>query len=92
MLNFELKSKLVDVAFKQKSWGKLMPMATVPLELQISDRSRVYWEWWRFAGDGGWWRSGRRVEWEVGRRDGLLVFIDTFLFIQTQTAKIRKRS
>ena len=33
----ELKSKLVDVAFKQKSWGKLMPMATVPLELQISD-------------------------------------------------------
>ena len=33
----KLKSKLVDVAFKQKSWGKRMPIAWVPLELQMSE-------------------------------------------------------
>ena len=33
----KLKSKLVEVAFKQKSWGKLMPIAWVPLELQMSE-------------------------------------------------------
>jgi len=32
-----LKSKLVDVAFKQNSWGKRMPMAWVPLDLQMSE-------------------------------------------------------
>jgi hypothetical protein len=32
-----LKSKLVEVAFKQKSWGKRMPMAWVPLDLQMSE-------------------------------------------------------
>ena len=31
-----LKSKLVEVAFKQKSWGKRIPMAWVPLDLQMS--------------------------------------------------------
>ena len=33
----ELKSKLVEVAFKQKSWGRRMPIAWVPLELQMSE-------------------------------------------------------
>ena len=33
----ELKFKLVEVACQQKSWGKRMPMAWVPLELQMSD-------------------------------------------------------
>jgi hypothetical protein len=33
----ELKSKLVEVAFEQKSWGKRMPIAWVPLELQMSE-------------------------------------------------------
>ena len=33
----KLKSKLVEVAFKQKSWGKRMPIAWVPLELQMSE-------------------------------------------------------
>jgi hypothetical protein len=32
-----LKSKLVEVAFKQKSWGRRMPIAWVPLELQMSE-------------------------------------------------------
>ena len=32
-----LKSKLVEVACKQKSWGKRMPMAWVPLDLQMSE-------------------------------------------------------
>jgi hypothetical protein len=31
-----LKTKLVEVAFRQKSWGKRMPMAWVPLDLQLS--------------------------------------------------------
>ena len=31
-----LKTKLVDVAFRQNSWGKRMPMAWVPLDLQLS--------------------------------------------------------
>ena len=31
-----LKSKLVEVAIKQKSWGKRMSMAWVPLDLQMS--------------------------------------------------------
>jgi hypothetical protein len=33
----KLKSKLVEVAFKQKSWGRRMPIAWVPLELQMSE-------------------------------------------------------
>jgi hypothetical protein len=33
----ELKFKLVEVACQQKSWGKRMPMAWVPLDLQMSD-------------------------------------------------------
>jgi hypothetical protein len=33
----ELKSKLVEVAFKQKSWGKPMSIAWVRLELQMSE-------------------------------------------------------
>jgi hypothetical protein len=33
----KLKSKLVEVALKQKSWGKPMPMAWVPLDLQMSE-------------------------------------------------------
>ena len=32
-----LKTKLVEVAFRQKSWGKRMPMAWVPLDLQLSE-------------------------------------------------------
>ena len=32
-----LKTKLVEVAFMQKSWGKKMPMAWVPLDLQFSE-------------------------------------------------------
>jgi hypothetical protein len=32
-----LKTKLVEVAFRQKSWGKSMPMAWVPLDLQLSE-------------------------------------------------------
>ena len=32
-----LKTKLVDLAFRQKSWGKRMPMAWVPLDLQLSE-------------------------------------------------------
>jgi hypothetical protein len=32
-----LKSKLVEVALKQKSWGKRLPMAWVPLDLQMSE-------------------------------------------------------
>jgi Ni,Fe-hydrogenase III component G len=32
-----LKSKLVEVACNQKSWGKPMPMSWVPLELQMSE-------------------------------------------------------
>jgi hypothetical protein len=31
-----LKTKLVDVAFRQNSWGKRMPLAWVPLDLQLS--------------------------------------------------------
>ena len=31
----KLKSKLVEVAFKQKSWGKRIPMACVPLDQQM---------------------------------------------------------
>ena len=33
----KLKSKLVEVACKQKSWGKRIPMACVPLDLQMSE-------------------------------------------------------
>jgi hypothetical protein len=33
----KLKSKLVEVALKQKSWGRRMPMAWVPLNLQMSE-------------------------------------------------------
>ena len=33
----ELKSKLVEVALKQNSWGKRMPIAWVPLDLQMSE-------------------------------------------------------
>jgi hypothetical protein len=33
----DLKSKLVDVAFKQNSWGRRIPMAWVPLDLQITE-------------------------------------------------------
>jgi hypothetical protein len=33
----KLKIKLVDVAFNQKSWGRRMPIAWVPLELQLSE-------------------------------------------------------
>jgi hypothetical protein len=33
----ELKSKLVEVALKQNSWGRRMPIAWVPLELQMSE-------------------------------------------------------
>ena len=32
-----LKTKLVEVAFRQNSWGKRMPMAWVPLDLQLSE-------------------------------------------------------
>ena len=32
-----LKTKLVEVAFMQKSWGTRMPMAWVPLDLQLSE-------------------------------------------------------
>lgn len=32
-----LKDTLVDVAFKQSTWGQRMPLAWVPLELQISE-------------------------------------------------------
>jgi hypothetical protein len=32
-----LKTKLVKVAFRQKSWGERMPMAWVPLDLQFSE-------------------------------------------------------
>jgi hypothetical protein len=32
-----LKTRLVEVAFRQKSWGKRMPMAWVPLDLQLSE-------------------------------------------------------
>ena len=32
-----LKSKLVDIAYRQKSWGKRMPMAWAPLHLQMSE-------------------------------------------------------
>jgi hypothetical protein len=32
-----LKTKLVEVAFRQKSWGKRMPMAWVPLDLQLNE-------------------------------------------------------
>ena len=32
-----LKSMLVKVAFKQKSWGQPMPLAWVPLDLQMSE-------------------------------------------------------
>lgn len=32
-----LKSKLVDIAFKQSTWGERRPIAWVPLELQISE-------------------------------------------------------
>jgi hypothetical protein len=32
-----LKTKLVEVAFRQKSWGKRMPMAWVPMDLQLSE-------------------------------------------------------
>ena len=30
-------TKLVEVAFRQKSWGKRMPMAWVPLDLQLNE-------------------------------------------------------
>ena len=33
----ELKSKLVEVALKQNSWGRRMPIAWVPLDLQMSE-------------------------------------------------------
>ena len=33
----KLKSKLVELACKQKSWGKRIPMACVPLDLQMSE-------------------------------------------------------
>jgi hypothetical protein len=36
-----LKTKLVEVAFRQKSWGKRMPMAWVPLDLQLSELRSV---------------------------------------------------
>ena len=39
--------------------------------------SRVYWEWWRFAGDGGWWRLGRRVEWVIGVHRHIFVHTNT---------------
>jgi hypothetical protein len=42
----------------------------ITLNQRNEDLVNSYWAWWRFAGDGGWWRSGRRVEWEVGRRGG----------------------
>ena len=32
--------------------------------------SRVYWAWWGFVGDGRLWRTGRRVEWDMGWRGG----------------------
>jgi hypothetical protein len=32
-----LKTKLVEVAFRQNAWGKEMPMAWVPLDLQFSE-------------------------------------------------------
>ena len=32
-----LKTNLVEVAFRQTSWGKRMPMAWVPLDLQLSE-------------------------------------------------------
>ena len=32
-----LKTKLVEVACRQKAWGKRMPMAWVPLDLQLSE-------------------------------------------------------
>jgi hypothetical protein len=32
-----LKTKLVGVAFRQKSWGKRMPISWVPLDLQLSE-------------------------------------------------------
>jgi hypothetical protein len=33
----KLKSKLVEVALKQNSWGRRMPIAWVPLDLQMSE-------------------------------------------------------
>ncbi|XP_071143583.1 uncharacterized protein [Mytilus edulis] len=32
-----LKDKLVEIAFQQSTWGQLMPIVWVPLDLQISD-------------------------------------------------------
>ena len=32
-----LKTKLVEIAFRQKSWGERRPMAWVPLDLQFSE-------------------------------------------------------